>query len=287
MIKFYEIFNEDDDSLLKLDVTRPDDTGLVIKQVEGLNPVKASVSVTNSANNSGGVFNSSKKETRNIVFTFGIIGNGIRTVEECRLLLYSTFAVGSLIKIKILSDKRICIATGYVESNEVSPYSKEEESVVSIICPDPGLYGLYDNTIIANRSSEDSSSTLISTYEYKGDCETGGVITIGVNHELTGDFIKIFGFKNSDYMTINGNRLNINGASGFNKGDVITINSKYGYKNVTLTRNKNKYNIIYAVDRPLSWYSTKRGTNRFMVMVSGESTDLTASLVFKNVFDGV
>lgn len=67
MIKSVTVTNYLGDSI-KLDLTRPDASGFIIKSIEGLGPAKASINTSDISTNDGGIFNSSRLDKRNIVF---------------------------------------------------------------------------------------------------------------------------------------------------------------------------------------------------------------------------
>lgn len=139
MIKSIAVINNVGESI-KIDLhdTTPEH-GLIIKNIEGLGPVKATINTDESANSDGEFFNSSKLEKRNIVIDLHFYDEK-KSVEDIRLTTYKFFPVKKNVTLYIETDNRYVRATGYVESNEPEIWSDMEGCSISIICPDPGLY---------------------------------------------------------------------------------------------------------------------------------------------------
>ena len=163
----------------EIDLGAPETSGLWIKSIKGIGPGKATINVTDLATSDGGIYNSSRSETRNITMTIGFVewytGLGTtritHTVEEVRRDLYKWFAkkrpidfIINLEQLVKISDteyytKRINLgASGYVESNEPDIFNKQETAAISIICPDPNMY-LYDDLGRIMSDSIDFSAT--------------------------------------------------------------------------------------------------------------------------------
>lgn len=139
MIKSVTVVNNVGDSL-KIDIfdTTPQH-GLIIKNIDGLGPVKATINTDKSANSDGEFFNSSKLEKRNIVIDLHFFDT-YKSVEDIRLTTYKYFPVKKNVTLYIETDNRYVKTVGYVESNEPEIWSDMEGCSISIICPDPGLY---------------------------------------------------------------------------------------------------------------------------------------------------
>ena len=108
--------------------TLDDKSGLLITEIEGLGPVKATVNMTQLATADGDIFNSKRLQGRNIVikarFTYA------DTIEDARLLSYKYFPIGHKVSFRIRTDNRIAETEGYVESNELDVFSDESDMQV-------------------------------------------------------------------------------------------------------------------------------------------------------------
>lgn len=66
MIQAFKVINESGDELM-IDLARPEQSGFAVRSISGLGPVKASINLTELASSDGGVYNSSRISSRNIV----------------------------------------------------------------------------------------------------------------------------------------------------------------------------------------------------------------------------
>jgi hypothetical protein len=125
-----------------MELMQPNEEGFIILGIDGLGPPKSNINIRANANMDGSTFNSSIIPTRNIVFTLKFAELADITIEQLRWKTYSFFPLGDKVRIEILSDKGTFYTIGYVESNEPTIFSKEEGTVISIICPDPFFIGV-------------------------------------------------------------------------------------------------------------------------------------------------
>lgn len=144
MIKSLTVTNPKGESL-KIELLRPELSGLIIKSIDGLGPPTASISSSEIATMDGALYVGSRLETRNIVITF-LMGEN-PSVEVNRLKTYQYFPTKRPITLQIETDTKTAQIQGYVESNEPEIFSEQEETKISIVCLDPYFYDA-DKTII-------------------------------------------------------------------------------------------------------------------------------------------
>lgn len=152
MIKSITIKTYRGDSV-KLELTRPDLSGFIVKSIEGLTPATANINTSDITTSDGGIFNSSRITSRNIVMELEFMqiyrSNGtLLSIEDIRLLSYKYFPVKKNITITVETDRHTLQTEGYVESNEPDIFSQNEGTSVSIICPDPYFYALDTNKTV-------------------------------------------------------------------------------------------------------------------------------------------
>lgn len=115
--------------------------GLWIKDIEGLGPVQAGISLSTFSTMDGGLFESARVPERNIVFTMGFDPDFAASSDpygETRRALYRWFWPKVAVQVAIYSDNHPRVNTvGYVESVEPMLFSKDPELRISIVCPDP------------------------------------------------------------------------------------------------------------------------------------------------------
>lgn len=181
----------------RMELTHPEDCGVIVGNTEGLGPVTATVNLQDPALLDGAFFNSARVGTRNITMALKPMADP--SVEVRRHELYKLFQVKKPVALQIETDTRTVKTTGYVESNEPSIFSDYESQSISVICPDPYFYksgqaDIYEAAGVTAEfefpfSNESMTENLIEFGDipevftqkiyYEGDAEAGAKITIG------------------------------------------------------------------------------------------------------------
>jgi hypothetical protein len=143
-----------------------------IRNIDGLDPVKASVNTSPYGSVDGASYVGSGVDTRNIVLTLHPSPNwDTWSYESLRRLLYSYFMPKRQTRLVFFSDDMIPVEiSGIVESVGVNIFSKDPELIVSIICPDPYFTAL-NPTVKTGRTGPAGTAPIIIDYE--GNIETG------------------------------------------------------------------------------------------------------------------
>lgn len=301
MIKSITITNHLEESL-RIDLSNPEGSGFIIESIDGLGPPKANVNFTELATNDGAIDNSAFLETRNIVLSLRFLENP--TIEATRLLTYKFFPIKRTITFAIETDRRTCMITGRVESNEPDIFSKEEGCQISILCPDPYFYSVQNNGTIFFGvrsffefpfSNESLTENLIEFGEiqnqteasvfYDGDAEVGMIIRIHILGDVEG--VTIYSLRTKEVLKINDSRLEEMTGSGLVSGDEITFTTMRGKKSLTLLRNGITTNIINVLDKPISWFQLAKGENTFIYMADRGLSNIEIRIENKVVYEGV
>lgn len=307
MIKAITITNHLDESI-KLSLNNWEETGFIIRKIEGLGPVKADVNFTDLATNDGAIQNSARLGKRNIVITLGFEQvTGGPSVEDLRQLSYKYMPNKQKIHFLIETDNRICETSGTVESNEPDIFSKDEQSIISILCPDPYFYSAGEDGI--NRtifygteplfefpfSNESLTEDLIEfgaienktegTIFYNGDAEVGVTISIHAIGEAKG--LKIYNTGTREIMQISDEKLAAVMGSGIQAGDEIIITTSRGTRGIKILRSGKTTNIINALVKPIKWFQLAKGDNTFAYTAEEGLTNLQFSIENKVVYLGV
>lgn len=304
MIKSVTITNHLDESI-KLDLFNPEESGFIIKSIEGLGPVKANINFKELATNDGAIDNSARLSSRNIVMNLQFMESP--TIEETRLKSYKYFPIKRNIKFLIETDSRICETIGRVETNVPTIFSNAEGCQISILCSNPYFYSAGENgtsqtTFYGTEplfefpfSNESLTEDLIEfgsienrtegTIYYDGDAEIGITIQIHAVGEAEG--LVIYSTKTREIMRINDDKLKSLMGSGIQAGDEITITTSRGEKGIYMLRNGVTTNILNSLEKPIKWFQLSKGDNTFAYTASAGLTNLQFRIENKVIYEGV
>lgn len=159
-------------TLLLNDAGRAETDLVQIRNIDGLDPVKASVNTSGFGSVDGAAYTGSSVLSRNIVLTVHPNPDWNNwSYEALRRLLYSYFMPKSPIRLVFYSDDMPPVEiTGVVESVSVNPFSKDPELLISVICPQPYFTAL-DGEVITGQSVR--SGGAVATIDYDGNVEAG------------------------------------------------------------------------------------------------------------------
>lgn len=304
MIKSVTVTNYLGESLL-LELSNPWEVGIAITKIEGLGPVKASINSTEISSGDGARFNSARIGTRNIVFTFRLLE--APTVEDSRQKTYKYFPIKTNVTLLFETDNRLCQITGYVESNKPNIFSEEEDTQISIICPNPYFISMENggmNTVVFFGSeptfefpfsNESLTEPLIifgniklrqeEVVLYDGDSQVGFTIKMHALGEVRQ--ITIYNTKTRESMKIDTDILNEITGSGIIAGDEITISTIKGDKHITLLRDGEETNILNTLGKDVDWFQLSKGDNRFAYICEYGAENLEFSINYQTLYEGV
>lgn len=163
--------------ILPLSDNGREETDLIqIRNIVGLDPVKAAVNTSPFGSVDGVAYTGSSVPSRNIVLTIHPNPDWHNwTFESLRRVIYSYFMPKMLTRLVFTSDDISPVEIyGYVEDVSVNPFSKDVEIQVSIICPDP--YFTDVTATLVTGDTTDGSNPIEINYE--------GSIEAGINVEV-------------------------------------------------------------------------------------------------------
>ncbi len=292
MIRSVKVTNYRGDSIL-LDLANPWETGFAVTSLTGIGPNKTDINTVEIATQDGVIFNSARTGSRNIVMKIQFVGDDI---EACRRKSYRYFPVKQRLTMEFTTDTRKSTISGYVESNEVSIWSKNETAQISIICPDPYFKAVgSDNAAIAFYGhapafefpfeNEDGTASLetgsIATSSqanllYAGDADTGVIFNI----HATGDAknITLYNLDYNETMVLNVTMV---------AGDDLVVNTCAGQKSVTLIHEGTPTNILNKLDKNPTWFKVRAGDNTFAYAVEEGLDNLTLTAKCITLYEGL
>lgn len=242
-----------------------DSTGFIVQDIEGLDPVKATLVSSAFAGMDGEKYQSGRREFRNIKIQLGLDPDPlVDSVRELRKRLYGYFMPKSEVTLGFYMEDGLHVnIVGRVETFESPLFTQEPVVDISIICYDPDF---YDPTPVVV-SGTTTASTLQTLFANNGEVDTGIVFTLNVNRTLT-DF-SIYHTPPSDDLR----QLDFSGS--LVAGDVLTISTVPGDKGATLVRSGTSSSVLYAISPQSSWIELAPGDNLLQVYAPGAGIPYT------------
>jgi len=301
MIKTIKVTNSYGQSLT-FTLRSPEKSGFFIKSVDGLDPVKATINMTESLSLDGGRFNSARLNTRNIIMSIGLLTNP--TIEDSRHTLYKYFPLKNEVKVVVETDTKTVQTYGRIESNEIDIFSKEESTLISILCPESFFTSLEDQVI--NFSSVVSSFTFPFSNEslvekliifgnllttptknvyYDGDVPVGFQMHILISGAV-GSFT-IYKLETGDVMSLDADVIETLTGSSLDAGDEVYISTIKGNKRALLYRDGNEINILNALGKDTTWMELDRGDNTFYYSTDYGDNNLQFRIEYEELFEGI
>ena len=304
MIHSITVTNYLGDSIV-LELARPEQSGFIVKSVEGLGPAKGNVNTVEVSTNDGGVFNSARLSIRNPVLDLVFLETNTETIEDIRHKSYKYFPVKKKVKLLIETDNRVSEIEGYVEHNEPAIFSNQEGCQISIICPYPYFYSAGESNITVFSGVEplfefpfENESLVTDLLEmgeiqnsaeqvitYNGDAEIGVTIIIYAIGEASN--VTIYNAGTREVMRIDTNKLAALTGEGIVAGDEITIKTTKGDKSITLLRGGITTNILNCLDKNADWFQLVKGDNVFVYTAETGNSNLQFRIENRVIYEGV
>lgn len=284
-----------------LELSNPWPVGLAVVSIDGIDPGKANVNMTEVATNDGGLFNSARISTRNITLNLLYLDN--MNIEETRHRVYKMFPLKRKVTLIFHTDIRDVMIEGYTESNEVGMFTSKESSKISIVCETPyftsvsgtgtqttefsGEESLFEFDVVFEEYVEFSVFKWYSDriLDYLGDASVGVNINIIVNGPATG--IRLSNITTGETMRIDSEKLKAIVGSDLKSGDVIKISTVKGFKGIYFVRDGSEMNILNALDKKATWFQLALGENRFAYSADTGFENLAIRIENQIVYEGV
>jgi hypothetical protein len=265
--------------LLLTDPGSPETDLIQITNIDGLDPVKASVNTSPFGSVDGEAYTGSNVLSRNIVLTLHPNPDWDNwTSEILRKLLYSYFMPKRATRLVFYSDDQVPVEIfGIVESVEANPFSKDPEFQVSVICPDPYFVAL-EPTVLTGQSIRAGGT--VREVDYKGSVEIG----IGVKVTFaSGAAPALIGIQIGDpeiaYFRVN---ASVSASKYF---EMSSLPMRKFVQNVDLSTGVISNLLSHVVQEGSSWPHLQPGTNDFSVVTDAGVQDW--ELTFYERFGGL
>lgn len=290
---------------ITLELARPEKSGLVIEEIEGLGPPKANINMTDITNGDGSNYNSARTDPRNIVFHIRFLENP--TIEVSRNLTYKFFPIKKPVTLEFQTELKRASIVGYVESNEPDIFTDETSTEISILCPDPYFYAsgpgalstvifygieplfefpfgnesLTENLIVFSEIIRNANANL----KYDGEVENGITIKMYAMGEVRG--LTIYNLETREMMKIDTDRLAEITGSPIIEFDELTITTVKGAKSATLLRKGVYTNVLNCISKDSSWFQISKGDNPFAYTADDGSENLQFTIEYKTLYEGI
>lgn len=240
-------------------------SGFLLEEIDGLDPVKATITSSSFALLDGSQYQSSRREERNITVKISLEPDwGVETVSSLRKRLYAYFMPKSWVQLKFYStDMNPVQIQGRVESFETNLFTPDPTIDISILCGDPDF---IDPTpvIFSGNTTATTTETIIN---YDGSVETGLLFTLNVNRALSNFTIYL--------RDAAGNLRQLDFAGTLQNADVMKVSTTAGSKYARLTRSGTESSYLYAIDANSTWLKLQPGENRLRVYATGAEIPFT------------
>lgn len=246
-------------------------SGFIVEEIEGLDPVKASIVSSGFAGMDGELYQDSRRETRNIKLKLALRPDSeLDTVRDLRKQLFKFFMPKSSVSLRFYSEDLDVDILGWVETCDSPLFAKDPVADISIICLDPDFYNpvatVFTQTTSANPASFD-------VLDYEGTNETGFKFTLNLNRSLSEFTIY--------HRDPTGNVRSLEFSTPLLTGDTLTISTVPGNKGATLVRAGSVIPVLYAVSPQSSWIQLASGANEILVYATGADIPYTIEYTAK------
>jgi hypothetical protein len=254
-------------SLLNLTFDDPSN-GFVVADIDGLDPVKATLVSSTFAGADGSQYQSSRREDRNLLIKLNLEPDYISTsVRDLRNALYNYFMPKSEVWLRFFDDSGLEVdITGRVEDFKSKLFTDTPTADISLICFDPDFVDPTPVNISGMSTASTTSETGRVTILYPATVETGVDFTLNVDRSITQFTI---------YHRTAGSAAakTFDFAAPLVAGDVLRISSVTGAKGVTLTRSGTESSLLRGKSPQSPWLELEQGENTIRVYVNGEYED--------------
>jgi hypothetical protein len=260
-------------------------SGFIVKKIEGLGPVKATLVSSSYATMDGEQYHSSRRESRNIIIKLGLDPDYTQnSVFNLRSQLYDFFMpkTNSLLEFTLfdmfadsVAEQNLVVnIRGHIETTEPAIFSREPEIDISIMCFSSDFVNV-EEVMFNGFTTGTLNQTPVS---YSGNVETGVLFTIDFDRSV--DNLIIYANRPDGALTI------VDLSHPFISGDRVKINSIRGDKYVHLTRNLLTTKLLYKLSPQSGWLELFPGENNIRVQVAG-TPDQPYSLTYRNRYGGL
>lgn len=280
---------------LTINLSDPYSSGIAVKEITGLGPVKADISMDRYALIDGAFLKGIRVGTRNVVLTLIPWGEDI---QQLRRKLYQYFGVSETISFEVITDWVSAKSDFIVESVEPNIFSERQEVQVSLIGLDP-----YWKASSSQIQKVVGFNDTVPLFEFPFYSEGNHKLVFGDMTNSTGKDIRYLGDAPAgatitfDFFGTVGNliisntthdeTMSISKAGQFYAGEQLVVDTRQGKK--TIIHNAGgKSSFITGVLAPESkWIQMHPGVNTIALQYAGGNEDLGVSIAYESLYRGI
>ncbi len=268
MLNRVEVTNEQG-TILVLPLYDPSE-GIYVKDIEGLDPVKATLVSSSFATVDGAQYQSSRRETRNIIMKLGMeLGYGL-DIRGLRTKLYSFFMPKTSVRLRFFVEGVDPVdINGRIETMESALFTQDPEAFISLICFDPDF---FDPTpVVINQMTVTDTTEYV--VDYDGTVETGIRLAMVLNRAQVS--LDIF------HRAPDGTTRSLEFEAPLITGDTLAISTETGNKEVLRTRAGTEISVLYGMSPYSNWINLFPGLNYLRVVSDGAPVAYTIEYTTK------
>lgn len=220
----------------------------ICKGVDGLGPPEIQVSMANTLN-AGGFYQGRRALNKQLVALIGLNPNYAlgQVPGDLRTTLYGLLAPAEddSITVQFVDDEEVVASiVGYVSKMEINPFAETPEVQVTTDCNSP--YLVAPDELFIEPESKPSPSI-----ENVGTAPAGIHMEVQFTADLAGWTMQ----------HVSGRKMELD--YDFLTGDLLTIDTRPGHREISVLRVGVKSNIIYALTEDSIWFMLHGGVNNF------------------------
>lgn len=252
-------------------------SGIEVRDIGGLEAVKATLASSSFANLPGAQFQSSHRETRNITMKLGL-QPVTGSVKSLRTMLYSFLMPESTVSLRFYDEDGTTVdIAGTVETFDSPLFSADPEASISIMCFQPDFVSTVP-IVVSGVSVSDSTEIVVT---YNGSIKTGFEFVYTVAGHTVSEF--------TIYNRLpDGTTQSLDFQGGLAIGDVVTISTVTGDKSVTKVDHLGVgSSVLYAMTPQSTWLNLYPGDNHIRVYSTALEAGMDYQITYSEHYGGL
>lgn len=244
--------------------------GISVQEVDGLDPVKATLISTDFANVKGADYEGATIPPRNITMKLGLESvPGTATIRNLRELIFGTFQNAASVTMTFFDDEvdNAFQIKGIVEDCTCPRFVQKTVANISVMCYDPDFIDPVPVTITGMTTADLTARSI----DYAGTSSTGIVVTVNVNRTMTGFSLY--------YVDPTSTTYTMDFETSLLAGDVVTISTVPGDKYATLLRSGTTSSVLFGVSPQSTWPQISPGSNSLQISATGAAVPATIEYI--------